>query len=126
MQSKIYKAGFYLLVVFYGVGGINHFINLEFYLPLIPDYLGDKSLINTLAGLAELILAGGLLIRKTRKLAVYGILLMLIAFIPSHVYFIQIGGCVPDGLCAPVWVGWVRLVIIHPLLMLWAWIYRDF
>lgn len=126
MQSKIYKAGFYLLVIFYGVGGFNHFINPEFYIPLIPDYLGDKNLINTLAGLAELILVGGLLIRKTRKLAIYGILLMLIAFVPSHVYFIQIGGCVPDGLCAPAWVGWVRLVIIHPLLMLWAWIYRDF
>jgi len=111
-------------VVFYFVAGVNHFINPEFYLPLIPDYLPIPNLINVSAGIIELGLAFGLLFPRTRNFAVMCLILMLIAFIPSHVYFIQVGGCVEGGLCAPLWVGWVRLIIIHPLLIWWIWSVR--
>lgn len=110
---------------FYFVGGLNHFINPEFYLDLIPRYLIFFDEINLLAGIMEVVLGIGLLLPVTRNYAAYGIILMLLAFIPSHVYFIQIGGCVEGGLCAPTWVGWVRLVIIHPLLIYWAWSVRK-
>lgn len=63
----------------------------------------------------------GLLFPKLRDLAAWGIIVLLLLFIPSHVYFIQIGSCVEDGLCVPSWVAWVRLLIIHPLLVLWAY-----
>ncbi len=110
-------AGFYLF------GGINHFRTPEFYLPLIPDYLPTPDLLNLLAGIAEIVLAIGLLIPNTRKWAAWGVIAMLLAFIPSHVYFIQIGSCIPDVLCAAEWMGWMRLFLIHPLLIAWAWIY---
>ena len=109
------QAGFYIL------GGINHFINPEFYIDMIPPYFVYLDEINLLAGVAEILLGTGLLFRKTRKFAAYGIILMLLAFIPAHVYFIQIGGCIEGGLCAPEWVGWLRLLLIHPLLIIWAW-----
>jgi uncharacterized membrane protein len=67
----------------------------------------------------------GLLIPITRKIAAFGIMAMLIAFIPSHVYFIQVGSCIREGLCVPEWVGWVRLIIIHPILIYWAWSNRK-
>lgn len=110
------QAGFYLFA------GLNHFINPDFYLDLIPAYLGEPEFINVVAGLAELILGAGLLLKNTRRVAAFGIMAMLLAFIPSHVYFIQLGSCIPDGLCVPEWVGWSRLAIIHPLLIYWAWI----
>ena len=78
-----------------------------------------------MAGVIEILLGIGLIFSQTRKLAAFGIMAMLVAFIPSHWYFIQIGGCIPDGLCAPLWIGWVRLLIIHPLLLYWAWSARD-
>ena len=49
------------------------------------------------------------------------IIVLLIFFIPSHVYFIKIGSCVPNGLCVNPIIGWLRLVIVHPILILWAW-----
>ena len=64
-------------------------------------------------------------IPKTRLLAVNGIILILIAFIPSHIYFITEGGCMSDSLCVPVWVAWVRLIFIHQLLIYWAWSVRK-
>ncbi|MDN3204514.1 DoxX family protein [Algoriphagus sp. C2-7] len=114
------------MALFYFLGGINHFVQPEFYLPLIPEYFPEPELLNLIAGIAEVLGAIGLLIPRFQKLAAWGIVIMLIAFIPSHVYFIQVGSCIPEGLCTEEWIGWVRLVIIHPILIFWAWLYtRD-
>ncbi len=109
-----------LQVLFYLFAGINHFVNPEFYLPLIPPFFESADLFNNLAGVAEIILAIGLAIPSVRQKAKWGIVLMLLAFIPSHIYFIQIGSCVDGGLCVPMWLGWIRLLLIHPLLIGWV------
>ena len=108
-------AGFYILA------GFNHFINPDFYLPLIPDYLGYPSTINIASGVIEIILGIGVLFEGTRKASSILVIAMLIAFIPAHIYFMQSGNCIEGGLCVSAWISWVRLLIIHPLLMYWAW-----
>jgi len=105
---------------FYVAAGANHFINPNFYFDLIPDYLPWHEAINLLSGIFEMLFGFMLLTNKYRKLAAFGIILLLVAFIPSHVYFITEGNCV-DSLCVPAWVGWGRLLIIHPLLIAWAY-----
>ncbi|WP_420318482.1 hypothetical protein [Ekhidna sp.] len=115
------KINIYVQSVFYTLAGLNHFINPEFYYPLIPDYFVFPVRINFIAGVFEILLGVGLLIPLLRKASAYGIILMLVAFIPSHVFFIQQGSCIADSLCVPEWVGWGRLVVIHPLLIYWAW-----
>jgi uncharacterized membrane protein len=111
-----------LLILFYLAAGLNHFRMPSFYLPLIPDYLPFKSLINIASGIAEMLLALLLLFEQTRKWAAIGIILLLLCFLPSHIWFIQQGGCVdPGGLCVPEWIAWVRLLLIHPILIWWAW-----
>jgi len=120
------KISLYLQAFFYCFAGVNHFINPDFYFPLIPEYLSAIAVeINFLSGVIEVAFGLGLLLQKTRKWVAIGIVLMLVAFIPSHVYFIQVGGCIEDGLCAPMWVGWIRLVLIHPLLIWWAYSVRN-
>jgi uncharacterized membrane protein len=120
----------YLLIqgmaIFYVLAGINHFYNPEFYLPLIPPFFSKGELINVLAGIAEILLGLGIGFRSTRVRAAWGVLILLLLFIPSHIYFIQMGSCIQEGLCVPKWIGWVRLLIIHPLLIFWAyWITRN-
>ncbi|WKK80500.1 DoxX family protein [Marivirga arenosa] len=115
------KGSVYLIFIFYFIAGLNHFINPEFYIPLIPDYLTLKKEVNLISGLIEIALAIGLLLNPTRKIASFLTILMLLAFIPSHIYFIQIGSCIEGGLCVPEWIGWTRLIAIHPALLLWAW-----
>lgn len=117
--SRWIQSGFYLFA------GANHFISPEFYDGLIPPYIPNHHFVNLLSGAIEIGLAIGLVIPKTRKISAILIIAMLVAFIPSHVYFIQIGGCIADGLCAPLWVGWMRLIVIHPLLIWWAWSARK-
>ena len=120
-SHRMKKAAFWLLVAFYLFAGANHFINPSFYSGLIPPYLPWHDLINIISGIAEIILAGLLLLPRTRLFAAKGIIVLLIAFIPAHIYFIQINSCIPNGLCVPQWLGWVRLIIVHPLLIAWAW-----
>ena len=119
------KLSLWAQAVFYLVGGINHFVNPHFYLDLIPRYLVYFDEINILAGVVEIVFGLGLIYKPSRYYAAIGIILMLLAFIPSHVYFIQLGGCVEGGLCAPEWVGWLRLLLIHPILIFWAWSARK-
>ncbi len=123
-SSRIKITSLWLLSGFYVIAGANHFINPEFYLPLIPTYLPFPKEINLLSGVAEVLLGVGLLLVTTRKASAYLIVAMLICFIPSHVYFIQVGSCAGE-LCVDEWVGYFRLLVIHPLLILWAAYHRE-
>jgi len=126
MKKFAQKFLIYSMGYFYLVAGVNHFNTPDFYLPLIPPFFSNPELINILSGVAEILLGLGVLYLPTRKRAALGILVMLICFIPSHVYFIQLGSCIEGGLCAPEWLGWVRLLIIHPILLFWAfWVSRN-
>ena len=120
------KIVIHALAYFYLAAGINHFISPEFYLPLIPPFFSNPELINTLSGIAEILLGLGVLYFPTRTRAAYGIGLLLLAFIPSHVYFIQVGSCIEGGLCVPEWMGWLRLLLFHPILLYWAfWVSKN-
>ncbi len=118
------KGLLYLQALFYIAAGFNHFRSPGIYYTLIPPYFPSHETINMIAGVAEIIFGFGLLFTGTRKWAAYGIVLMLIVFIPAHIYHIQMNGCLP-GLCFSPWVVWVRLLVIHPILIAWAWWYRK-
>jgi uncharacterized membrane protein len=114
------------MIAFYLAAGINHFRMPEFYYPLIPGYLGNVQLLNILSGIAEIIAAIGLIVPATRKWAVYGIVAMLLAFLPTHIYMVTDADKIQfDGIHLPVWVAWIRLLIIHPILIGWAWWHQN-
>ncbi|MFT4735915.1 MAG: putative membrane protein [Cyclobacteriaceae bacterium] len=115
-KSPISRA---LLSVFFLIGGFNHFINPDFYLPLIPPSLRYLGFINLVSGLLEIAAAIGLWIPKLKRATIYALIALMLAFIPSHIYFIQLDSCVEHGLCVSNWVGWIRLIVIHPLLIYW-------
>ncbi len=117
--------GLYAMALFYTAAGINHFINPDGYISLIPPYFPAPEVCNVLAGIAEMVFGIGLLFRNLRIWSAWGIVCMLVVFIPVHVYFVQLGSCIPEALCVPAWIGWVRLIVLQPLLVLWAWTYTQ-
>lgn len=120
------KALVHGMAYFYLAAGVNHFVTPDFYLPLIPPFFSQPEWINTLAGIAEILLGLGILYFPTRKRAGLGVVILLLAFVPAHIYFIQMGSCLEGGLCVPEWVGWIRLLVIHPVLIFWsAWIWKN-
>jgi uncharacterized membrane protein len=118
------QVALYGMVVLYALAGFNHFRSPDTYLKIIPPYLGDPSLLNLLAGVAEVVLAGLLLFAATRKWAAYGIIAMLAAFVPTHIFMLKTGFCI-ETFCAPEWLLWMRLLLLQPLLMVWAWSVRK-
>lgn len=125
MEINVIKFLRIALIAFYGFAGSYHFIDPQFYFGLIPDYLPYPEFINYTSGFLEVLFAIGIARRKTRLWAVKGLILLLLFFIPSHVYFITVGSCVESVLCVTPWVAWLRLLLIHPLLILWAWAVRK-
>jgi uncharacterized membrane protein len=101
--------------------GAYHFINPEFYSGLIPEYLPFPKFINYSSGLIEIVLGLGVALKRTQRPSAIAIIALMICFFPSHIYFIQIGSCIEGGLCVAPWISWLRLVVIHPLLIFWAW-----
>jgi uncharacterized membrane protein len=114
-----------IMIIFYIIAGINHFRNPDAYYRIIPEYLPNPYLINIVSGIAEMIFAILLVFPLTRKAAAYGIIIMLIAFIPAHIVMIQKGWCINPRYCLPVWLTWVRLFPLQFLLMWWAWSNRK-
>ena len=114
-----------VMIVFYIGAGVNHFWQPGPYYALIPPYLPWHHVINMISGSAEIILGLLLIFSKTRKIAADGIIVMLIAFIPAHIWMIQNGWCTGSGFCLPAWATWVRLFPLQFLLMGWAWWHRK-
>lgn len=73
-----------VLAVMLILSGVFHFVNPEMYYPLTPDFL-PKYILNALAGGAEIALGVGVFIPSLRRMALIGISLLMVAFLPVHI-----------------------------------------
>jgi uncharacterized membrane protein len=109
----------YLTSLIFFAAGLNHFINPEFYLKLMPPYLPMPDILNLVAGAAEMVFAVGLLFPKTRAFSAWGLVAVLIAVFPANIYMYQERTLLfPD---VPTWVMALRLPLQG--LMIW-WVYQ--
>jgi len=117
-MSKIKTISLYLLGILLVLAGINHFIMAEeVYLKIMPPYLGWHKELVFLSGLIEIGLGVLLLVPQYRKIAAWGIILLLIAVFPANIYLAQTNGAVLG--VSPL-VAWGRLPL-QILFLLWAW-----
>lgn len=107
------------------VAGINHFRNPDSYIHIIPAYLPYPILLNIMAGCSELLFGLLLILPKTRTFAAWGIILMLVAFLPVHISMIGDTPLKLGSLTVTPFIAWIRLVVLQPLLILWAWWYSK-
>ena len=83
---KYLKLGLtFLFGAFMIFGGINHFLKPEMYYPFIPDFL-PQSFITLASGVAEIVLGIGAFIPQTRLIATRGIFILMILFLPLHIW----------------------------------------
>ncbi|MFY9610739.1 MAG: DoxX family membrane protein [Blastocatellia bacterium] len=107
----------YILAVFFVYGGVNHFRNPDFYLPMMPPYLPWHLTLVYLSGGFEILFGLMLIIPKLTRMAAWGLILLLIAIFPANIYMAQHAELFPWT--APTFL-WIRL----PLqLVLIAWAY---
>jgi uncharacterized membrane protein len=71
------------------LAGINHFRSPRMYQKIIPTYFSNPKLLNILSGIAEIILGIALVIPLLSSYAAWGIIALLIAVFPTHIYMYQ-------------------------------------
>ncbi|MDG1296312.1 MAG: hypothetical protein P8P48_04175 [Saprospiraceae bacterium] len=75
----------YTISVLLLVSAVAHIISPEFYAELIPDFF-PENLANILSAISEAAIGIALLTRKYRHLGGLGFSLLMIAFLPIHVW----------------------------------------
>ena len=75
----------YLLAVLMLLGVYGHIANPGFYSPMIPSFI-PEGFANWASAIAEGLIGIGLIIPTTRKWAGWGFFLLMIAFLPIHVW----------------------------------------
>lgn len=69
--------------------GMRHFIDPDFFLAIMPDYLPFHQEAVYISGFFEILLGGMLLFQKSRKVAGWGLIVLLIAVFPANIYLAQ-------------------------------------
>lgn len=96
---------YYLMVFMYLIAGIFHLAKPKVYLKIIPSYLPFPIQLIFWSGIAEIVLAIGLLFPVTKTISIYGVVLMLLIYLPVHIYMIKAD---PKLIGAPRWFSILR------------------
>jgi uncharacterized membrane protein len=118
----------YLMGAGYVVAGVLHFVAPKLYVQIVPPSLPRPLALVYLSGIAEILLGVGVLFRRTRRVAAWGIVALLVAVFPANVYMatsdVVVEGA-PGGGDPSAAARWAR-VPLQAVLALWAWWYtRD-
>ena len=70
----------------YVIVGVKHFTNTDFFVAIVPPIINWKEEAVLISGFIEIMLGVLLLFNHTRKLAAWGIILLLIAVFPANIY----------------------------------------
>ena len=83
------KMTIYFMSAAYIYVGILHFIDPDFFLAIMPDYLPLHQEAVYVSGVFEILLGGMLLFKKSRKIAGWGLIMLLLAVFPANIYLAQ-------------------------------------
>ena len=96
------------LSVFFINVGVDHFVNPDFYLNIMPDYLPLHAEAVYLSGFFEILGGIAVLIPKIRTHARWGLISLLIAVFPANIYMAMNPSLFPEF---PVLLLYLRLAL---------------
>ncbi len=114
----------WLLAAFMTLAGINHFVSPAVYVGMMPAVLPAPLALVYISGVAEIAGGLGLLHPRTRKLAAWGLIALLVAVLPANINMAV--NHLPLGeRPVPLWALYARLPL-QLVLIAWAyWFTRE-
>jgi uncharacterized membrane protein len=109
------------MALLYIMAGVNHFLQPQMYLQIMPPWLPAHSLLVLLSGIAEVILGISLFFAATRRIGAWGIFILLVAVFPANVQMTIDYYTTEHPL---LWLAIVRL-LLQFLLIWWAYQYTG-
>jgi len=121
-SSRAFKLFLWIYALLYILAGINHFRSTAGYYAIMPNWIPAHQFLIYLSGVLEIIFGIMLLFRQTRKASGWLIILMLIAFLPAHIYMIQKAPFMLGKIEITPLIAWIRIPF-QAFFIWWAWIY---
>lgn len=106
-----------ILAFFFISVGILHFVKPDPFVEIVPDVLPAKSELVYVSGFFEILGGIGILVQRTRKLAGWGLIALLIAVFPANINMAMNASLFPK---IPELLLWLRLPL-QPVLIYWVW-----
>ena len=106
MKSKIKTLSIIIMSLFYIGVGTNHIINPNWFVRIIPPILPFKVAIVYISGIFEIILGSLLIFPKTRFIAGWGLIILLLAVYPANIYVALTNG---EAMDTTPMIAWGRL-----------------
>lgn len=79
----------YFMSISYTYVGIRHFIDPDFFLAIMPNYLPYHLEFVYLSGIAEISFGILLFFKKTRTFAAYGLIILLVCVFPANIHLVE-------------------------------------
>jgi uncharacterized membrane protein len=112
------RVGLAVVVLFFGLGGLAHFVFATTEKSIIPPFVPFPDVVNYLTGVFEIAGAIGLLIPRLRRLAAGCLVLLTVCVTPANVFMLVHADRFPT---IPEWVLVARLPLQLVLVLLIAW-----
>ncbi len=109
----------YLLGALFVIAGANHFRKPKWYEVVIPPYIPQHNTVVMLSGIAEMVLGFMLLNPESQITASWGLIILLLLFIPVHIFMLQNEKAAMN---IPKWLLILRIPLQFAL-MYWAYQY---
>ena len=106
MKSNIKTLSIIIMSLFYIGVGTNHIINPNWFVRIIPPILPFKIAIVYISGIFEIILGSLLIFPKTRFIAGWGLIILLLAVYPANIYVALTNG---EAMDTTPMIAWGRL-----------------
>ena len=113
------KRGFLriILAIAFSIMGILHFVAPGGFVKIMPPFLPFHLELVYLSGIFEILGGLGLLFKRTRKFAAWGLIVLLIAVFPANITM-AFKNVQFDSFTIPQWALWLRL----PFQFLFVWL----
>ena len=100
------------------MGGVAHFVKPEMYVQMIPPMLPVPLALVYVSGVFEILGGVGVLVERTRVVAGWGLIALLIAVFPANIYMALEPGVVEGSPDNPL-IWWLRLPL-QLVFVLWV------
>jgi uncharacterized membrane protein len=117
LSDRLRGPALYALSVFFVVAGANHFLNPDFYLAMMPPWLPLHREAVWVSGVLEIVGGIAVLVPRTRAMAGWGLIALLVAIFPANLHMALNPERYPDFSSTALWA---RLPV-QALFVAWAW-----
>lgn len=110
---------YYFMACIYILAGIMHFVYPAMYHRIIPSWIPFRMGMVYVSGLLEIGFGAALFFPGTSRLALFGIIALLVLFLPVHIHMLRDSHA---AMGIPTWVLLLRIPL-QGLLIYWAYAY---